>query len=83
MIVFMIFNMIISSLSLARYSERQTSVPSVVSNAGTSDAGSNPDSTDTAIPAATEAESPLNAFLDSHFPDERMERIYPNAKLTE
>ena len=83
MIVFMIFNMILSSLALARYSERQTSVPSVIFNTDTSGAGSNPDSTDTAIPAATEAENPLNAFLDSHFPDERMERIYPNAKLTE
>ena len=83
LIVFMIFNMILSSLALARYSERQTSVPSVIFNTDTSGAGSNPDSTDTAIPAATEAENPLNAFLDSHFPDERMERIYPNAKLTE
>ena len=23
----------------------------------------------------------LNAFLDAHFPNERMEKIYPNAKL--
>ncbi len=26
---------------------------------------------------------PLNRFLDQHFPDERMERIYPNAKTVE
>ncbi len=29
------------------------------------------------------SESPLDLFLDAHFPDERMERIYPNAKLVE
>lgn len=27
-----------------------------------------------------ENQRPLNQFLDEHFPDERMERIYPNAK---
>ena len=25
----------------------------------------------------------LNQFLDSHFTDERMERIYPNAKIVD
>lgn len=29
------------------------------------------------------AESELDKFLDSHFDDERMERIYPNAKIVE
>ena len=60
MIVFMLFNMLLSSLALARYSERQTAAIS-----------------------AAEPENSLSAFLDSHFPDERMERIYPNAKLTQ
>ena len=55
LIVFMLFNMAISSLALARYTQRHTN-------------------------AATES-SPLNDFLDSHFDDERMERIYPNAVL--
>ena len=27
--------------------------------------------------------TPLDSFLDAHFPDERMERIYPNAKIVE
>ncbi|MBD5459424.1 MAG: putative ABC transporter permease [Lachnospiraceae bacterium] len=29
------------------------------------------------------AESAVERFLDDHFPDERMERIYPNAKMTD
>ena len=59
LIVFMIFNMILSSLALARYTERNT--------------------------ANIEPESGnmLTYFLDEHFPDERMERIYPNAKMVE
>ncbi len=59
MIVFMIFNMLLSSMALARYTKRQT------------DSGK-----DQTLNAVT-------AFLDTHFPDERMERIYPNAKLVE
>lgn len=57
LIVFMIFNMAISSMALARYTERNTTAP--------------------------EAPNSLAAFLDEHFPDERMERIYPNAKLVD
>lgn len=59
MIVFMLFNMLLSSMALARYTERQT------------------DSAKEQTPNA------VTAFLDTHFPDERMERIYPNAKLVE
>ena len=60
LIVFMLFNMLISSMALARYTERNT-------------------------PSAAEgpAQNPVNALLDSRFPDERIERIYPNAKLVE
>ena len=54
MVVFMCFNMLISSLALYRYNQRQTD-----SSAETN--------------AYTE-------FIDTHFPDERMERIYPKAK---
>ena len=61
-IVFMIFNCIISSLALSRYTERNT-------NGG--------------MGQKTEAESGLDKFLDTHFDDERMERIYPNAKIVE
>lgn len=61
-IVFMIFNCIISSLALSRYTERNT----------------NGD-----IGQKTETESGLDEFLDTHFDDERMERIYPNAKIVE
>lgn len=62
LIVFMLMNMIISSLALARYTERHTSEP----------------------PTTAETEtSALADFLDRHFDDERMERIYPNAKLVD
>ena len=56
-IAFMAFNIVISSLALARYTERHTL--------------SSPSST------------PVGQFLDDHFDDERMERIYPNAILVE
>lgn len=70
LIVFMIFNMILSSLALARYTQRQTD-NSQAEAAGTSSSDAEPE------------ENPLAAFLDAHFPDERMERIYPNAKLVD
>ena len=60
LIVFMLFNMAVSSLALARYNERHAA-----------DSG-----------AAVET-SALDRLLDSRFDDERMERIYPNAKLVE
>ncbi len=57
LVVFMVCNMALSSLALARYSQRQT-----------------------------EPDAPVNAvtaFLDQRFSDERMERIYPKAKIVE
>lgn len=61
LIIFMLVNMAVSSLALARYNARHTSEP----------------------PAAGTEVSALEEFLDRHFDDERMERIYPNAKLVE
>ena len=55
LVVFMIFNMAISSLALARYNQRQ----------------SDPDAPRTVV----------SDFLDRHYPDERIEHVYPNAKL--
>ncbi|MCM1189958.1 MAG: putative ABC transporter permease [bacterium] len=60
LIVFMLFNMAVSSLALARYNERHAA-----------DSG------------ASVETSALDLLLDSRFDDERMERIYPNAKLVE
>lgn len=57
-LVFMVFDMLLSGLALARYSERQTTGGKA---------------------AAAAAATTVDAFLDEHFPDERMERIYPNA----
>lgn len=56
LIIFMIFNMIISATALSRYTERNSN------------------------PADAQNTSSIDIFLDEHFPDERMERIYPNAK---
>ncbi len=61
LIIFMLINMAVSSLALARYTERHT----------------------TEAPAADTEISALDSFLDRHFDDERMERIYPNAKLVD
>ena len=57
MIVFMIFDIIMSGLAMARYSVRQTE--------------------------GTEASTGIEYFLDEHFPDERIEQIYPNAIIVE
>lgn len=54
-VVFMVCNMAISALALARYSERAAGEP---------------------------ADNAVEIFLDRHYPDERMDRVYPNAKLT-
>lgn len=59
MIVFMIFNMLISAAALSRYNARHTDP----------DAYKNP--------------NVIADFLDSHFTDKRMERIYPNAIIVE
>lgn len=61
MIIFMIFNCMISALALGRYEERQRGD----------------------LEAAAEASDGIDTFLDEHFPDERMEHIYPNAKIVE
>lgn len=54
-VVFMVCNMAISALALARYSDRAAGEP---------------------------AENGFEVFLDEHYTDERMEKIYPNAKMT-
>ncbi len=86
LIVFMIFNMVISSLALSRYTERHTQSAGTETASG-ENAGADEESSgskDTAFsPDGTTAENWLDAFLDAHFPDERMERIYPNAKLVD
>ncbi len=71
LIVFMVLNMAVSSLALARYTQRQTdgAGKETAESAASADRAQDKDS--------------LAAFLDEHFPDERMERIYPNAKLVE
>lgn len=101
LLVFMLFNMGISALALARYTERNTTAVTASAPAaehasdtdGTSDAAGAAEtdrtsgSTTAAETGSTTADkdvlSLLNHFLDTRFPDERMERIYPNAKIVE
>lgn len=61
LIVFMIANMLISALALARYTERN----------------------DASYSVETTELNGLQQFLDEHYPDARMERIYPNAKMVD
>ena len=61
LIVFMIANMLISTLALARYTERN----------------------DASYSVETTELNGLQKFLDEHYPDARMERIYPNAKMVD
>ena len=53
LIVFMVVNMLVSTLALARYDERAHQKP---------------------------AANAIEQTIDAHFPDARMEKIYPNAK---
>ena len=55
LVVFMVLNILISGIALARYEQRHST------------------------PAAPQ--NVFSDFLDEHYPDERMERIYPNAIL--
>lgn len=57
LMIFMVFNMAVSSLAMARYSVRQM--------------------TD------MEASNSVEMYLDEHFPDDRMEGIYPNVIIVE
>ena len=68
MMVFMVVNCGISAMALARYTERNKAVEVVVQE------NSEEEST---------LSSAINEFIDTHYPDERMERIYPNAKIVE
>lgn len=72
-IVFMVFNGGVSCLALARYSERATeAVEAMASSVGEASYGDG---------AYVDSRSALEVFLDGHFPDERMEKIYPKAKI--
>lgn len=67
-IVFMLWNGAVSCLALARYSARYQET--LVAETAKNSEGEN-----------REKRSKLESLLDEHFPDERMERIYPNAKM--
>lgn len=57
MLVFMIFDCLLSAMALDRYTERNTT--------------------------GKQAQNEVESFLDEHFGDERMERIYPNANIVD
>lgn len=70
LIVFMIFDLAISSLALTRYTERQT----IKVEQST-------DTTNTADISESVFPDELRDFLDAHFGDKRMAKVYPNAKI--
>lgn len=81
-IVFMLFNMLISALALNRYVERNTLEEEISAEMIDGEYG------DSEIIAAdgkagVSLAERMNSFLDTHFTDERMEKIYPNAKIVE
>ena len=61
----MIFNAGMSTLALNRYNQRQQG---------------NLQKTPQMTAAVEDSRTDLEKFLDKHFPDKRMEQIYPNAK---
>ena len=65
LILFMIFNAGMSTLALNRYNQRQQG---------------NLQKTPQMTAAVEDSRTDLEKFLDKHFPDKRMEQIYPNAK---
>ena len=74
LIVFMVADMAISSLALYRYTERQSET--VAAWAEDSDEEGSGEAADSG-----DGLSALNDFLDRHYNDDRMEKIYPNAKF--
>lgn len=70
MVVFMIFNMALSALALNRYVQRNTQPQTSTEEVAAVDGE--------AVSGLGQA---LNSFLDARFTDERMEKIYPNAKI--
>ena len=64
-IVFLVFDGTVSALALNRYSQRQQETEQVYTGAETAD----------------DRRNSLEKLLDERFPDERMEQIYPNAKI--
>ena len=76
LILFMVFNIGISGLALGRYSQRQ-----IDAAAGAQAAGIQTEEPESA--AGQEALHRLAHFLDEHFPDERIEHVYPNLKIVE
>lgn len=57
MVVFMSVNIVLSSLAMYRYNQRQT--------------------------GAVTTDNPVMQFIDEHFPDSRIEKVYPNLILVE
>ncbi len=86
-ILFMIFNMGISALALGRYTQRQ-----MTSAVETASPAVNAGGTETFKQLEGQVEQELDdeldsdglgRFLDEHFPDARIERIYPNLKIVD
>ncbi len=76
LIVFMVFDMLVSSLAMMRYTERNTP--------GMNSASRIQEGTASLFSASdADTRTALEVFLDTHFPDERMEKIYPHVTIVE
>jgi hypothetical protein len=70
----MIFDCTVSSLALVRYVERNTAIDAWIAQKESSELTQLEEELD---------KNALTDFLDTHFDDQRMERIYPNAKMVD
>ncbi|MEG1576572.1 MAG: putative ABC transporter permease, partial [Clostridium sp.] len=84
LLVFMTVNIGISGLAMARYSTRQAQ-ETVIKETEQNLAVQNPAVQNPAAQETTgekmDNRNAVEVFLDEHFPDSRMARIYPNAKM--
>lgn len=76
MILLMAFNIGISALALGRYTERQTDAAGAAAGQAATEAAGD-------LAEGPEAATGLISYLDRHFPDGRIERIYPNLKIVD
>ena len=81
MILFMVFDIGISGLALGRYTERHSVTQDITNPLEGQESGETPETADTQDAAESRLTAALNSWLDEHFDDERIERIYPNMKI--
>ncbi len=79
MILFMVFDIGISGLALGRYTARHSEMQQETNTYEEEVYGT--ETEDAKKPSENQIITALNHWLDEHFDDERIERIYPNMKI--